>query len=120
MANLPLKNYIPFLGSTTFIQADEIAPGAVSPVVSVMGTVAGTNTYTLTVSTTISALSVGFTVHGVFTNANTAAATLNVNGLGAKSIKKAVSTNLAAGDITAGSARVLVYDGTNFQLINVA
>ena len=44
-------------------------------------------------------------------NVNTGASTLNVNGLGAKSIKKSVSTALAAGDIAAGQI-VVVADRT--------
>lgn len=49
-------------------------------------------------------------------NANTGASTFNVNGLGAKAIKKNVSDALAAGDIKAGQAVTLIYDGTNFQI----
>ncbi len=49
-------------------------------------------------------------------NANTGASTINVNGLGVKSIKKNVSTALAAGDILANQIITLIYDGTNFQL----
>lgn|SRR3990167_4280659 len=52
-----------------------------------------------------------------FTSANTGASTINLNSLGAKAIKKNVSIALGAGDITAGGCYLLVYDGTNFQLI---
>ncbi len=48
--------------------------------------------------------------------ANTASATINVNGLGAKSIKKHQGDNLAANDIKSGQVVTLVYDGTNFQM----
>lgn len=51
-----------------------------------------------------------------FTNANTGAATINLNGLGAIAIKKSVSTALSAGDIMAGGIYELCYDGTNFQI----
>ncbi|GAC1042245.1 hypothetical protein [Rhizobium sp. No.120] len=47
---------------------------------------------------------------------NTGAATLNVNGLGAKSILRAGGTALSPGDLTAGQIIVLVYDGTAFQI----
>lgn len=47
---------------------------------------------------------------------NTGAATLNVNSLGAKTIKKAVSSDLVDGDIQAGQVVIVIYDGTNFQL----
>lgn len=56
---------------------------------------------------------------------NTGSSTLNVFDsqtvpvlLGAKSIKRADGTNLAAGDIVAGNIVTCVYDGTNFQLIS--
>ncbi len=53
-------------------------------------------------------------------NANTGASTINPNGLGAKPIKKNVSVDLAAGDIPTGGIACVVWDGTNYQLINVA
>jgi len=63
---------------------------------------------------------------GVFTNgyteetvtANTGTATLNVNGLGAKTIVKGVSTTLVDGDIGGSMICTLVYNGTNFVLQN--
>lgn len=48
--------------------------------------------------------------------ANTGAATLNVNSLGAKSIVKDVSTALDTGDILAGQFVNVIYDGTNFVI----
>jgi hypothetical protein len=48
---------------------------------------------------------------------NTGAATLNVNGLGAKTIKKFGTANdLATGDILANQIVTVIYDGTNFQM----
>jgi hypothetical protein len=52
--------------------------------------------------------------------ANTGAATLNVNSLGAKAIKKNHDEDLATGDIEAGQVVTVVYDGTNFQLQSVS
>jgi hypothetical protein len=50
---------------------------------------------------------------------NTASATVNVNGLGAKTIKKADgATNLISGDIASGQTITLVYDGTNLVMQN--
>lgn len=48
---------------------------------------------------------------------NTGAATLNVNGLGAKAIKIDGATALRAGDIVSGSVLEVIYDGTAFQLM---
>lgn len=50
--------------------------------------------------------------------ANTGAATVNFNGLGAKTIVKAVSTTLANNDILALMLCYMVYDGTNMVLLN--
>lgn len=55
--------------------------------------------------------------------ANTGAATLNVDGLGAKAIKKVaggVTTVLADNDIRAGQYVCVVYDGTNFQMLSAS
>lgn len=48
--------------------------------------------------------------------ANTGPATLNVNSLGAKDIKKNVSEDLETGDILEDQVVIVVYDGTNFQM----
>ena len=48
--------------------------------------------------------------------ANTGAATLNVNALGAKTIKKYHDEDLQDGDIESGSLVTVKYDGTNMQL----
>lgn len=45
-------------------------------------------------------------------NANTGAATLNLNGLGAKAIKKFYNEALDSGDLAAGSIHRFVYDAT--------
>jgi hypothetical protein len=60
---------------------------------------------------------VGLKVNLKVTNANTGASTLNVNSLGAKSIKKNVIDDVAANDIKAGQIVPLIYDGTNFQIV---
>lgn len=49
---------------------------------------------------------------------NTASATLNVDGLGAKTLKKYGDTNLAANDIETGDLVFCQYDGTNFQVLS--
>lgn len=47
---------------------------------------------------------------------NTAASTINVNGLGVVPIKRGNVVALAAADIVSGSIIRLTYDGTNFQM----
>ena len=49
---------------------------------------------------------------------NSGAASLNVDGLGAKSIKTADGGDVLSGDIVSGGRYLLVYDGTNFQIVN--
>lgn len=75
----------------------------------------GTNTYTATI--TGYTLVTGQTVRIKFTNANTSASTLNINGLGAKSIVKGNGSALSSGNIKAGQICNLVYGGSNFQLL---
>lgn len=50
-------------------------------------------------------------------NANTGASTVNIDGLGIKSIKRRDGTDLKSGDILAGSINIIQFDGTNFQLL---
>lgn len=50
---------------------------------------------------------------------NTGAVTLNVNGLGAKSIKNEVGDDPIAGEIPLSSFVQVVYDGTNFILVSL-
>jgi hypothetical protein len=80
-------------------------------------TAAGTNTYTATVVPAIASYSELRGVIVKFTNANTGASSLNLNSLGAISIKKDVSASLASGDLPANGEKILVFDGTNFQLV---
>ena len=55
-----------------------------------------------------------------FDTVNTGACSLNLNSLGAKSIKLIDGSDPLDGDIAAGSTNDLVYDGTNFVLQSVA
>lgn len=79
-------------------------------------TASGTDTYTATITPAPAAYVSGKIYAVKFTNANTGAATINLNSLGAKSIKKNGSTALGSGDISAGQVYLLAYDGTNFQV----
>lgn len=72
--------------------------------------------YVVTLSPAPAAYVTGMAIMMKAANANTTTSTINVNGLGAVTIKKGVSTNLAANDILTGQMCSLVYDGTNFQL----
>jgi hypothetical protein len=75
---------------------------------------------TLDLTPSITAYAAGQIFHFKATATNTGAATINVDAVGAKDLKKgaAGSTALAAGDITSGGMYVVMYDGTNMQLLN--
>jgi hypothetical protein len=77
------------------------------------------NTVTASLSPAITSYTAGLRVNIKIANTNTGASTVNINGLGAKTIVKLDGTALAAGDIAAGMIAILVYDGTNFQLVDV-
>ena len=82
-------------------------------------TVSGTDTLTATVSPSLTAYAVGQTFNFLAAATNTSAVTINISGLGAKSIKKTGTTALTAGDLISGSLYQIVYDGTNFQLAGI-
>lgn len=74
------------------------------------------DTYAITLTPAPSAYTTGMVIHFKANTANTDAATLNVNSLGAKTIKKLHDQDLSTGDIEAGQIVTVVYDGTNFQM----
>lgn len=80
---------------------------------------AGANdTYAITLTPAPAAYTTGMVVRFKANTANTGAATLNVNALGAKTIKKDSNQDLVTGDIKASQFVEVIYDGTNFQLIS--
>lgn len=80
---------------------------------------AGSNdTYVITVTPAPTAYAAGQVFTFKANTANTDAATLNVNSLGAKTIKKGATSDLQTGDILASQIVTVVYDGTNFQLVS--
>ena len=81
-------------------------------------TVTGTDTITGTVLPALAAYAAGNQFSFVVANTNTAAVTINIDGMGAKAITRTGSTALVAGDMIAGQAVEIIYDGTRFQLIN--
>ncbi len=84
-----------------------------------VGLDAGANdTYVITASPAPASYSVGMVVIFRANTQNTTGCTINVNSLGAKTIVKRVSTTPATGDILALMFCQLIYDGTNFVLLN--
>lgn len=80
------------------------------------GTATGTNALVVTLTPAPSKLGAGFALRFKNTTANTGAATLNVNGLGAKPIVKNGGVALSAGDLKASGVYTVCYDGSNFIL----
>lgn len=77
------------------------------------------NVYAIAPSPAITAYAVGQEFTFKAAHANTSTSTLNVNGLGAKSImKQGGGTALVTGDIALGQIVQVEYDGTNFQMLN--
>jgi len=81
-------------------------------------TAAGTDTITGTVTPTLTAYATGQQFSFVVAATNTAAVTLNVDGVGAKAVTRTGSVALVAGDMVTGQVVIVEYDGTRFQLIN--
>ena len=79
----------------------------------------GTNAYTATPNPAIAGYAFGQAFLISFANANTGQATLNL-GPGALAITKNGAVPLAPGDLPAGSVRLVVCDGTRFQLDGLA
>ncbi len=74
------------------------------------------NAYVVTLSPAVTAYTAGLEVKFLASNTNTAASTLNVNGVGATSIKRDASFDLAPNDITDGDIVHVIHDGTNWQM----
>ena len=77
-----------------------------------------TDAYAVTLSPVPSQYTTGMVVNFKANTVNTGACTLNVNSLGAKTIKKNYNSDLVDGDIKAGQRVSVIYDGTNFQMIS--
>lgn len=80
-------------------------------------TAGAANAYTLSLNQSgIAAYATGLYVTFAANHTNTGAATLNVNGLGAKAIHRGGAA-LAGGEIVSGERYAAIYDGTQFDLI---
>ncbi len=74
------------------------------------------NTYSCTLTPTLTAYTAGMCVILNVTNANTAASTLNIDGRGAKAINTSNNVAIGAGAITALALYQVCYDGTEFLM----
>lgn len=98
--------------------------GSTSRMIMAVGVAGGTaNALTLTPNPAVPALAANQFYLIVASATNTGPATLAVSGLGAVAILKTQSGGLVAlvqGDLISGAAYLLLYDGTQFQLLNEA
>lgn len=78
------------------------------------------NSYVITPSPAITSYTAGLAYAVKIANTNTGASTLNVNGLGAQSILYVDGSPLDANAMPNGAVVLLVYDGSNFYLVNIA
>ena len=77
------------------------------------------NSYAVTLSPAPTSYVIGMVVNFIAASSNlTGGCTLNVNGLGAKSIKKQLNVDPVANDILSGMGVTVMYDGTNFQMLS--
>ena len=120
-ANIPMANY-KFTGLGTGSAAGDSAnlSQVQSTAVKLLASVSGADTITAVGSPNVAAYVAGQMFYFVAAAANTGAVTINIDSLGAKSITRDGTTALAAGDIQSGEVCVIVYDGTQFQLVNGA
>jgi hypothetical protein len=111
------------LKSSTYVQIgtyDSIPAINDTTNISNLITVAGTNALTGLATPTLTGYAAGAQYSFIAQNSNTAAVTIDIDTLGVKSITKYGTTPLNVGDIVAGAMTLIEYDGTQFQLLNVA
>lgn len=117
--NLPMGGFIHTnVGNATvrtnYASASQVQDGTLTYLTSV----AGTNTITAVGAVGMTAYATGQKFTFVSAGANTGAATININSIGAKALTKNGATALSAGDIPLGAAVEVVYDGTQFQVVS--
>jgi len=83
-------------------------------------TATNADTITATCTPSLTAYVTGQMFNFAAAGTNTGPVTINISGLGAKSIYKNNTTDLVANDLITGYVYVIVYNGTQFQVLNVA
>jgi hypothetical protein len=120
-ANLPMGGFAHTNVADATVRAQYATAGqAQDSAFTFLTSPAGTNAITATASLGMSAYVTGQRFFFVAAAANTGAVTLNINAIGVKSVTKNGTTALVAGDIAINAVVQVVYDGTQFQLLNPA
>ena len=117
-ANLPMGgNKLAGLGAGTLGTDSARLSQVQGGVASLLG-VSGIDTISGSGSPQVTAYVTGQMFWFVASGTNTGATTLNIDSLGAKNITRGTAA-LAAGDIVNGAVALVVYDGTQFQLLSI-
>lgn len=118
-ANLPMGgNKLTGLGAGTLGTDSARLSQVQGNITSLLG-VTGIDTIAAAGSPQVTAYATGQMFWFVAAGTNTGATTLNIDSLGAKSITRGTAA-LAAGDIISGAIALVVYDGTQFQLLSIS
>jgi len=121
VANLPMATFAHTGVGNATVRTMYAAAGQVQDsTFQYLTSVAGTNTITANAAISMSALAAGQVFRFIAAATNTGGVTLNINSIGAKAITKNGTTALTANDILINSAVQVLYDGTQFQLLNLA
>jgi hypothetical protein len=117
-ANLPMGgNKLTGLGAGT-LGTDSARLSQVQGGISSLLGVSGIDTISGSGSPQVTSYATGQMFWFVASGTNTGATTLNIDSLGAKNITRGTAA-LAAGDIISGAVALVVYDGTQFQLLSI-
>lgn len=117
--NLPMGGFIHTNVGNATVRTNYTSAGQVQDgTLTYLTSVAGTNTITAVGAVGMTAYATGQKFTFVSAGANTGAATININSIGAKALTKNGATALSAGDIPSGAAVEVVYDGTQFQVVS--
>jgi microcystin-dependent protein len=121
VANLPMATYAHTnVGNATVRNMYASAAQVQDSTLQYLTSVSGTNTIAATAPISMSALAAGQIFRFIAAATNTGGVTLNINSIGARAITKNGTTPLSANDILINSAVQVLYDGTQFQLLNIA
>lgn len=101
LPNYPVDNVSSFTGSSNFYV-----------------TTGSANSYILTPSPSLLTYSAGDVFNVEFNVGNSGPSTINISNLGVKSLVIAPATALSSGNLITGVIYNIIYDGTNFQVLN--
>jgi hypothetical protein len=120
-AHLPMGGYrhtgvAVAAAQTDYLRVDQAQKNTLAYLTSVAGTA---NAITATAALGMTALTAGMRFSFIPASTSTnATVTLNINAIGAVTLKRTGTTALQVGDIVEDRPAEVLYDGTNFQLLN--